>query len=145
PRDPIPERREGVAFARVPRPFDELDDADPVLAAQHAQGEAEGGRRFAFSRSGVDDQKSFFHRLPGDFRVLHGLAFRHLGAVPLGRTGIDGISHHFTFIGMPATSRTTRSATAAKRWLSRPAASRKRRASAFSGTMPRPTSLATRT
>ena len=39
----------------------------------------------------------------------------------------------------------TRSALAARRWLSRPASSRKRRASALSGTMPMPTSLDTTT
>src|SRR5215831_10164959 len=51
----------------------------------------------------------------------------------------------FTATGKPATIRTTRPARAAIRWLSRPCMSRKRLANALSGTMPKPTSLETRT
>ena len=46
---------------------------------------------------------------------------------------------------MPATTSQTRPATAATAWLSRPEWSRKARAIALSGTMPRPTSFATST
>jgi hypothetical protein len=107
PRDPVAERSECVAFARVPSPFDELDYADPMAAAEHAQGESEGGCRFTLSRASVDDQQPLFDRLAGDLRVLHRLALGHLGAMPFGHALIETVSHYFTFIGMPAMSRTT--------------------------------------
>src|SRR6202011_1829325 len=113
--DPIAKRRECVAFARLPRTLDELDHADAVAAAKHAQSEAEGGRRLALSRSRVDDQQTLFDGLPGDLRVLHRLAFCHLGAMPIGHIGIDVLSHHFTFRGGRETSRTTRSPVSASR------------------------------
>src|SRR5262249_11997155 len=47
--------------------------------------------------------------------------------------------------GRPAATKTTRAASAATAWLSRPASSRKRRPSGVSGTSPSPTSLATST
>src|SRR3546814_20706561 len=58
---------------------------------------------------------------------------------------VDWSSHpDFSVNGSPAVNSTTSSTAAATAWLSSPAASRKRRASALSGTMPSPTSLATR-
>src|SRR3954447_21568808 len=56
-----------------------------------------------------------------------------------------GARYHFSFIGRPATTNSASSAAAAMAWFMNPAASRKLRASALSGTMPRPTSLVTKT
>src|SRR6185437_13363155 len=63
-----------------------------------------------------------------------------------GEVGASMISRaSFSTSGRPAATSTTRCACAATLWLRRPAWSRKARASALSGTMPRPTSLATST
>src|SRR5262245_52923841 len=136
-----------VALRRVPGTLDELHDADPMPAAQHAQGEAERGGGLALARAGVDDEQPFLDRLSRDLCILHGLAFGHLGAMALGFGFIDRLAHGlpFTTSGSPATMSTTRSARAASRWFSQPCASRNLRASAFSGTIPYPTSLETST
>ena len=55
------------------------------------------------------------------------------------------LSASFSTSGRPAATNTTRSASAAMSWFSRPAASRNRRPSGVSGTSPSPTSLATST
>jgi hypothetical protein len=44
----------------------------------------------------MDNQQSFLDRLGGDFRVLHGLALGHFGAMPFGFTLIDRLRHRFT-------------------------------------------------
>src|SRR5215470_7623149 len=93
----------------------ELDHADPVAASEHTQGEAERSRRLTLARPGVDDQQPLFDRFFRDLRVLNSLALRHFGAVPLRRSRVDALRHHFTFMGMPATSSTTRSARTARR------------------------------
>src|SRR5215471_2570926 len=132
----------------MPSSFYELNDADPMAAAQHPQRQTECGRGLPFASAGVDDEEPLLdRRLAGDLAILHRLALRHLGAMALGLGGIDRLGHGISFkmTGMPATTRTTRSACAAIRWLRSPCRSRKRRASAFSGTMPKPTSLATNT
>src|SRR5262249_5774511 len=131
----------------MPSALDELNHADAVAAAEHPQRKAEGGRRFPLARTGMHDQKALLDRLFGDLGVLHGFALRHLGAMALGRGFIGGLGHGrpFTNNGNPATMRTTRSARAASRWLMRPCRSRNSLASALSGTIPHPTSLATST
>ena len=86
---------------------------------------------------------TFAPLIAGDLGILHRLALRHLRPVAGG--DVIGRLHHFTRSGRPATISTTSSATEATAWFSRPAASRKRRASAFSGTIPSPTSFATAT
>src|SRR5262249_36585526 len=141
------EFRKRIAFRRVPPPLDELYDADPVAAPQHAQREAERRRGFALAGAGVHDEKALFDGLLRDFSVLNGLAFRHFGAmaVAFGIVDIFGNVAPFPTIGNPATMRTTRSARATIRWLRRPWRSRKRRANSLSGTIPRPTSLDTST
>ena len=99
----------------------------------------------ALAGAGMDEQQALLDGLRRHFGVLHGLALLHLrrgGAVALvAHAGTPGL----TISGRPATVSTTRSARAASRWCRRPASSRKRRASALSGTIPSPTSLPTRT
>src|SRR6185295_5956018 len=126
--------------------LDELHHADALAAAEHAQRQPEGRRRFSLARASVDDQQPFLDFLVRDLGILHGLALRHFGAMALG-LGVVHVTHGspFTSIGIPATIKTTRPAIAAIRWLSRPCKSRKCRASALSGTMPKPTSLETST
>src|SRR4029078_7170126 len=127
--------------------LDELHDADALAAPKHSERKAERRRRFALAGAGVDDEQALLDLLVGDLGVLHRLALRHLGAVPLGLGVVDTLVHGcpFTTIGSPATRRTTWSARAAIRWLRRPCKSRKRRASVLSGTIPEPTSLETST
>src|SRR4029077_15048645 len=122
-----------------------LHHADAVAPAEHAQREAEGGGRFSLACAGVHDQEAFLDGLFGDLRVLRRLALRHLGAVAFAVFDDLGHACPFTISGSPATTRTTRSARAARRWLSRPCRSANRRASALSATMPDPTSLETST
>ena len=131
----------------MPGSFDELDDTHAMAAAEHAQREAEGGGGFAFARAGMDDEETFLDRLGGDLGILHRLALRHLGAMTIGLVLFNRSAHVSPLMvsGNPATMRTTRSARAAMRWLSSPCASRKRRPRGLSGTMPKPTSLATST
>ena len=145
PGDPVAEGGERVALAGVPGALDELHDADAAAVAEHAQREAEGGGatcpcRGRCGRSAGPSRWSC--RRPR--RPAPPCAWP---SSPCGarRRRRRSRSSHFTCSGRPATISTTRSATAATRWLSRPAASRKRRASAFSGTMPRPTSFETTT
>src|SRR5437660_271970 len=82
-------------------------------AANHAQREPEGRRRFALAGAGVDDQQALLDLLVRNLGILHGLALRHLGAVTFG-LGVIDIAHGsfpgspFTSIGIPATIRTTR-------------------------------------
>src|SRR5579883_514260 len=131
----------------MPGALDELHHADAMAASQHAQREPEGRRRFALARPGMDHQQALLDGLASDLGILDGLAFLHLGAMTGGSGIVDRRVHvlPFTTSGRPATIITTRSARDATRWLSRPWASRKRRASALSGTMPRPTSFDTST
>src|SRR5262249_28798107 len=148
PLDLVAEAFQRVALGRVPGAFDELHDADPVAAPEHAQREPECRGRFSLAGPGVHHQQALFGGLAGDLGILHGLASFHLGAMAGGGGVVDGLGHgavHFTTSGRPATISTTRWARAATCWLSRPCASRKLRASAFSGTMPAPTSFETRT
>ncbi len=58
PRHLIAELRQRVALADLPRALDELHDADALAAPEHAQREAEGGRRLALAGAGVDDQQA---------------------------------------------------------------------------------------
>jgi hypothetical protein len=44
----------------------------------------------------MDNQQSFLDRFGGDFRILHGFALGHFGAMPLGFTLIDWLRHRFT-------------------------------------------------
>src|SRR5262245_43701023 len=143
----LAESGQRVALRRVPGALDELHHADPMPAAEHAQGEAERGGGLALAGAGVDDEQPFLDRLSRNLGVLHGLALRHLGTMALGFGFIDRLAHGlpFTTSGSPATTSTTRSARAASRWFRRPCASRNRRASALSGTIPYPTSLETST
>src|SRR5580700_10286065 len=151
PGDLIAEADERVALGRMPRALDELHDADAVAASEHAQGKAEGRGRFSLAGAGVHDEETLLDRLSRHLGVLHRLAFRHLGAVALGFGLVGRFGHDvsfaapFTASGRPATMSTTRSAPAASRWLRVPCRSRKRRPSGWSGTMPEPTSFATRT
>src|SRR5262249_24508778 len=80
---------------RVPGALDELHDADPFAAAKHPQSEPECRRRLALAGTGVDDEQAFLDRLLGDFRILHGLALFHLGAMALRFALIDGLAHGF--------------------------------------------------
>ena len=137
PFDQVAEAGEGVALAGGPGALDELHHADRPAAPEHAQREAERRRGLALAGAGVDHQQALLDGLGRHLGVLHGLALGHLLAVARLVVG------HFTTIGSPATMNTTRSARAATRWCSRPASSRNARASALSGTMPRPTSLET--
>src|SRR5690606_33248426 len=134
---------ECVLFTRMPCALDELNDTDTLSITQHAQRQSErrGGLALAWSR--IDDEQPFLDRLFRHLGVLYGLAALHLGLVTAGGFWID--LFHFTLIGRPATVRITLSAAAATVWLRRPAWSRNARASALSGTMPSPTSLATTT
>src|SRR5262245_38692130 len=147
PGDLIGKHRERVALRRVPRSFDELNDADAVAAAEHAQRKTEGRGGLASAGAGMDDKQTLFNRLGGNLRILHRLALRHLGAMTLGLALVNRSAHLSSLMmsGNPATTRTTQSARAAMRWLSSPWASRKRRPRGLSGTMPKPTSLATST
>src|SRR5690606_12820414 len=147
PFDEIGEALHGAPLARLPVALDELDDPDLPAVAEGTEHEAEGGGGLALAGAGVDDEEALLARLCRHLRILHGLALHHLLAVAGGFLGGDGghRSRPFTVSGRPATTRVTWSTTAARRWLRRPAWSRKRRASALSGTMPKPTSLATRT
>src|SRR5260370_18300567 len=147
PRHLLAEFRKRITFRRVPGTLDELHDANAVAAPQHAQRQAERRRGFAFAGAGVYDEKSLFDGLFRDFGVLNGLALRHLGAMALTLRIVDILGHFvsFTTICNPAIMRTTRSARTAIRWFRRPCRSRKRRANSLSGTMPKPTSLETRT
>src|SRR5258708_36804425 len=131
----------------MPRAFDELHDTNPVAAPEHGRGQAECRRGFSLAGAGVYDEKSLFDGLFRDFGVLNGFALRHFGAMAGGLGVVDILVHFvsFTAIGNPATMRTTRSARAAIRWFRRPCRSRKRRAISLSGTLPKPTSLETRT
>src|SRR5690348_14050409 len=63
PGDLIAKAGERVALGRMPRALDELHDADAMAAAEHAQGEAEGGRRLPLAGAGVHDQKTLLDRL----------------------------------------------------------------------------------
>ena len=108
--------------AGMPSALDELHHADAMAAAEHAQSKPERGRRLALAGAGMDDQQTLLDRLSGDLGVLHGFALCHLGAMALGLGVVDGVAHRgpFTLSGSPATTSTTRSARAARRWLSRP-------------------------
>src|SRR5215471_15939300 len=143
----VGERGKGVALRRMPCAFDELHDADPMAASEHAQREPEGGGGFPFAGAGMDDEETFLGGLAGDLGILHRFALRHLGAMALDLGPIGRFHHGLPLMvsGTPATTRTTRSARAAIRWLSWPCRSRNRRPRALSGTMPKPTSLATST
>ena len=81
----------------MPGTLDELDDTDPLAVAKHAQGQAEGGRRLALARAGVDDQQALLDRLLRHLCVLHRLALSHLGAVSFSFLVVDcligGIRH----------------------------------------------------
>src|SRR5262245_3508553 len=101
----------------MPRALDELHDADPMPAAEHAQSEPKGCRRLALAGSSVDDQQAFLDGFGGDLGVLNRLALRHLGAMAfcLGVLRCRGHSVPFTGNGNPATMSTTRSAVAATR------------------------------
>src|SRR5262249_11732748 len=147
PCDLLAERGQSITLGRVPGALDELHDADTLAAADHAQGKPERRRGFSLAGPRMNDEEPFLHGLAGDLGVLHGLALGHLAAVA-GEVGVlDGLAHGgpFAASGKPATIRMTRSARAAKRWLRRPCRSRKRRASALSGTIPSPTSFDTKT
>ena len=130
PGDLIAEFSERVAFCGVPGAFDELHHADAVAAAEHAQGETEGGRRFSLASAGMDDEKALLDFFLGDLGILHRFALRHFGAMAFGFGLVDRFRHGvsfrapFTATGKPATMRTTRSARAAMRWLRRPCKSR---------------------
>src|SRR5262249_56486105 len=67
----VRERGEGVALRRAPRSFDELHDADPMAATEHAQREAESGRGFPLAGAGMDDEETFLVRLAADLTLLH--------------------------------------------------------------------------
>src|SRR5690606_25684000 len=84
PRHAIAEDGEGVALAGLPAALDELHDADAASVAEHPERQAEGGRRLALARAGVDDQQALLDRLLRNLGILHLLALRHLGAVALG-------------------------------------------------------------
>jgi hypothetical protein len=92
----IAKARQCVALRRMPGAFDELHDADAVAAPKHPQRQSECGCRFAFAGAGMDNQQSFLDRFGGDFRILHGFALGHFGAMPLGFTLIDWLRHRFT-------------------------------------------------
>src|ERR1700728_3287293 len=141
-----------VALRRMPGALDELHHADAMATPEHAQSKPEGRRRFSLAGAGMDDEQTFLDRLFGDFGILHGFALGHFGPMPFRFGVIDRLRHDLTLYsiplmasGKPATTRTTRSARAAMRWLRTPCRSRKRRPSGLSGTMPEPTSLATST
>ena len=137
PDDLIAELCQRVTLGGMPCAFDELHHADALAAAQHAQRKTERGRRFSLAGAGMHDQKTLLDRLAGDFGVLHGFAFRHLGAMALGFCLVDGLRSWrvlqsvFHASGKPATMRTTRSARAAMRWLRMPCMSRNRRPSGY--------------
>ena len=95
--DLVAERRKRIAFRRVPGALDELHDADPMAAPEHAQRKPERGGRFALAGAGVDDQKTFLDRLLRDLGILHGLALCHLGAMAFGLGIIDGLGHGCPF------------------------------------------------
>src|SRR5262249_9714247 len=117
PRHLVAEHRQRVSLGGVPRTLDELDDADPMATAQHAQRQAEGRRGFTLAGRGVDDEQPFFYGLGGDLGILNGFALRHLGAMTFGFVLVDAPGHDvsFTTSGNPATMRTTRLARAASR------------------------------
>ena len=108
--------------------------------------EAEGGRALALAGAGVDDEQALLDGLRRDLGVLHRLALGPswpCGARPrLRRSPVMSFHPH----GQARDHEQHRGRRrAAIRWFSRPASSRNRRASAFSGTMPRPTSFETAT
>src|SRR6185369_14317381 len=112
----------------------------------HAQCKPERRRGLAFAGAGMDDQQALLDGLARHLLVLASFPVRHLGAMALGLLVVDRFGHGlFIATGRPATIMITRAACAASLWLRMPCASRKRRASALSGTMPRPTSLETST
>src|SRR5258708_4188012 len=67
PRNAVAERREGVALAGMPGALDELHDADPVAAPEHAQRQPEGGGGFALAGAGMDDEQALLDGLAGHF------------------------------------------------------------------------------
>ena len=109
--------------------------------------------RLALAGAGMDDEQALLDGLGRHLGVLHGLALLHLLAVAVASSLMRSLTSlrrscggfGLTISGRPATVSTTRSAWAASRWCRRPAASRKRRARALSGTIPSPTSLPTST
>src|SRR4029078_3894557 len=146
PGDLIAELGQRVALGRMPGALDELHHADPLAAAEHAQREAERRRGFPLAGAGVHDQQALLDGLARHLLILPRLAVRHLGAMALGLLVVDRFAHGlFTATGRPATIMVTRTARAASPWLRLPWRSRTLRASALSGTMPRPTSLETTT
>ena len=58
------------------------DRARDVAAAERAQHQAPGCRRFALALAGVDDEQAFLDGLFGDLGILRRLAVFHLGFVP---------------------------------------------------------------
>src|SRR3984893_9290422 len=95
----------------------------------------------------MDDEETFLDGLAGDLGILDRFALRRLGAMAFDLSLVDRFHHGLPLMvsGTPATTRTTRASRAAIRWLSWPCRSRNRRPRALSGTMPKPTSLATST
>ena len=86
-------------------------------AAEHAQREPEGGRRFALAGSCVNDEEALFGGLSGHLCILHAFSLRHLGAMALDLQFVDRFAHVYPFMvsGSPATTRRTRFARAAIR------------------------------
>src|SRR5882724_4580764 len=151
PRHLILETFDRVSFARLPGAFAELHHATLKATTDRAKQKTEGRRRFTLALAGVNDEEPLLDRLLRHFGVLHGLAVRHLRLVA---RFLVGLSCHgskllewiyFKMSGKPAAIKTARSAMAAIAMLTRPCASRNSRASALSGTIPRPTSLETTT
>src|SRR5262245_66172413 len=90
-----------------------------MAAAEHAQREPESGGGFPLAGAGVHDEEALLDRLAGDLGVLHRFAFRHLAAMAFDLGLVDRFGHGLPLMvsGNPATTRTTRSARAAIRWL----------------------------
>src|SRR6185437_12421532 len=67
-----------MALARIPRPFDELHDADAHAMTETAHDHAESRRRFALAGAGMDDDKAALLGLGREHFGARRLALRHL-------------------------------------------------------------------
>ena len=65
-----PKRSIAVALAGLPGALAELHDAAAKAAAERAQQQAQGRRRFALALAGMDDQQALPDGLRGDLGVL---------------------------------------------------------------------------